>query len=116
MKNAKKSGEKQKSLFKNIVPRMLEGYYSGDKPNPNLKVFVEQHIKEKPYDPETDEYNVPAFDKPIETTKATVSVQWQPNNQPGAQVVIDIDYAYEFAALHLDPITLSGSSTQFVIR
>jgi Flp pilus assembly protein TadG len=52
----------------------------------------------------------------LDTAKATVSVQWQPNNQPGAQVVIDIDYAYDFAALHLDPITLSGSSTQFVIR
>ena len=24
---------------------------------------MEQHIKERPYDPETDDYNVPAFDK-----------------------------------------------------
>ncbi len=53
------------------VPRMPEGYYSGDKPNPNLRAFVEQHLKERPYDPETDNYDVPAFDKPIETTKAT---------------------------------------------
>lgn len=50
---------------------MPDGYYSGDKPNPNLRAFVEQHLKEHPYDPETDDYNVPAFDKPIETTKAT---------------------------------------------
>lgn len=50
---------------------MPEGYYSGDKPNPKLRAFVEQHIKERPYDPETDDYDVPAFDKPIETTKAT---------------------------------------------
>lgn len=50
---------------------MPEGYYSGDKPNPNLRTFVEQHLKERPYDPETDDYDVPAFDKPIETTKAT---------------------------------------------
>jgi len=50
---------------------MPEGYYSVDKPNPNLRAFVEQHIKERPYDPETDDYDVPAFDKPIETTKAT---------------------------------------------
>jgi hypothetical protein len=27
---------------------MLEGYYSGDKLNPNLWAFVEQHIKERP--------------------------------------------------------------------
>jgi len=58
-------------LFKHDVPKMPEGYYSGDKPNPNLRAFVEAHLKEKPYDPETDDYDVPAFDKPIETTKAT---------------------------------------------
>lgn len=50
---------------------MPEGYYSGDKPNPNLWAFVEAHLKERPYDPETDDYDVPAFDRPIETTKAT---------------------------------------------
>jgi DNA modification methylase len=61
----------QISLFKKKVPKMPEGYYSGDKPNPNLRAFVEQHLKERPYGPETDDYDVPAFDKPIETTKAT---------------------------------------------
>jgi hypothetical protein len=58
-------------LFSKDVPKMPEGYYSGDKPNPNLRAFVEAHIKENPYNPETDDYDVPAFDKPIETTKAT---------------------------------------------
>jgi len=66
----------KKSSFENIIPKhkvlkMPEGYYSGDKPNPNLRAFMEAHLKERPYDPETDDYNVPAFDKPIETTKAT---------------------------------------------
>jgi len=50
---------------------MPEGYYSSDKPNPKLRAFVEQHIKERPYDPETEDYNVPAFEKPIETTRPT---------------------------------------------
>ena len=45
------------------------GYYSDDKPNPNLRSFVEQ--KSTPYDPATDDYEVPAFNQPIETTKAT---------------------------------------------
>ncbi len=57
--------------FPKKIPKMPEGYYSGDKPNPNLRAFVERHIEERPYDPETDDYDVPAFDKPIETTKAT---------------------------------------------
>lgn len=35
---------------------MPDGYYSRDKPNPNLKAFVEDHIKENPYDPIADDY------------------------------------------------------------
>jgi DNA modification methylase len=53
------------------IPKMPEGYYSGDKPNPNLRPFVEAHLLERPYDPKTDKYEVPAFDHPIETTKTT---------------------------------------------
>jgi DNA modification methylase len=68
---AKKYDPQAGSLFRKEVPKMPEGYYSGDKPNPNLRAFVEQHLKERPYDPETDDYDVPAFDTPIETTKAT---------------------------------------------
>jgi len=56
---------------KRAIPQMPEGYYSGDKPNPNMRAFVEAHLLERPYDPETDKYNVPAFDHAIETTKAT---------------------------------------------
>ncbi|HQU44775.1 MAG TPA: DNA methyltransferase [Pirellulales bacterium] len=51
------------------VPAMPNGYYSGDKPNPNLRRFVEENAT--PYDPETDDYNVSAFNQPITTTKAT---------------------------------------------
>lgn len=57
---------------KQAKPQMPEGYYSGDEPNPNLRAFVEAHLLERPYDPETDKYDVPAFDHAIETTKATV--------------------------------------------
>lgn len=32
---------------------MPEGYESGDKPNPNLRAFVEQHIKDRPNKPAT---------------------------------------------------------------
>ena len=68
---AKKHDRQVGSLFRKEVPKMPEGYYFGDKPNPNLRAFAEQHLKEWPYDPETDDYDVPSFDKPIETTKAT---------------------------------------------
>ncbi len=38
------------------IPKMPEGYYSGGKPNPNLRAFVEQHIKDRPYDLMDDDY------------------------------------------------------------
>ncbi len=38
----------------------------GDKPNPNLRTSVEAHLQERPYNPETDKYNVPAFDQAME--------------------------------------------------
>jgi DNA modification methylase len=50
-------------------PQISVPSYSGDKPNPELRRFVES--RSTPYDPTTDKYDVPAFNKPIETTKAT---------------------------------------------
>jgi len=70
MKTVDDRPDKQK-IIKHEIPKMPEGYYSGDKPNPNLRRFVEDHMQEHPYDPGKDDYNVPAFDKPIDTTKAT---------------------------------------------
>lgn len=63
-----KNFPKQPSFFHREVPRMPEGYYSSG-PNSNLSHFVIEHSK--PYDPTTDEYDVPSFDHPISATKAT---------------------------------------------
>ena len=71
MPKKSKSSPAQKNLFRRAVPQMPDGYYSGDKPNPHLRAFVEQHLTEKPYDAAHDNYDVPAFNTPIETTKAT---------------------------------------------
>jgi DNA modification methylase len=70
MKTVDDRPDKNKTV-KHEIPKMPEGYYSGDKPNPNLRKFVEDHMREHPYDPTKDDYNVPAFDKPIEATRAT---------------------------------------------
>ena len=43
------------------VPRVPEGYYSGDKSNPNLRAFVEQHQHERTNDHPADKRDVPAF-------------------------------------------------------
>jgi len=51
------------------VAKIPAGYYSGDKPNPNLRRFAEEHAT--PYDPDHDAFNVSAFNQPITTTKVT---------------------------------------------
>jgi len=91
---------------------MPEGYYSGDKPNPNLRAFVEEHLKEKPYNPECDDYNIPAFDKPIETTKATaiynMHTYW--SKKPHDAIRQYIKHYTKPGDLVLDPFCGSGGT------
>lgn len=102
----------QTNLFANEVPQMPEGYYSGDKPNPNLKAFVEAHLDENPYDPETDDYDVPAFDKPINTTKATaiynMHTYW--SKKPHSAIRQYIQHYTKPGDLVLDPFCGSGGT------
>jgi DNA modification methylase len=103
---------KTPELFTRSVPKMPEGYYSGDKPNPNLSAFVEQHLREKPYDPATDDYDVPAFDKPIESTKATaiynMHTYW--SKKPHDAMRQYIRHYTKSGDLVLDPFCGSGST------
>lgn len=103
----------QTSYFKTSVPKMPEGYYSGDQPNPNLRTFVEQHLQEKPYDAATDKYNVRAFDTPIETTRATAIYDMHSYHQgkkPHDAIQRYIQYYTEEGDLVLDPFCGSGST------
>jgi len=112
MPKKSKSSSAQKNLFRRAVPKMPEGYYSGDKPNPNLRAFVEQHLKEKPYDPATDKYNVPAFNTPIETTKATaiynMHTYW--SKKPHDAIRQYIRHYTQEGDLVLDPFCGSGGT------
>jgi len=109
---AKKHDELTRNLFTRKVPQMPEGYYSGDKPNPNLRAFVEAHLRERPYVPETDDYDVPAFDKPIETTKATaiynMHTYW--SKKPHDAIRQYIRHYTKPGELVLDPMCGSGGT------
>ncbi len=100
------------SLFRKNILKLPEGYYSGDKPNPNLRAFVEQHTKERPYDPATDDYNVPTFNKPIETTKATaiynMHTYW--SKKPHDAIRQYIHHYTKPGDLVLDPFCGSGGT------
>ncbi len=91
---------------------MPAGYYSGDQPNPNLRAFVEAHLVERPYDPEHDDYDVPAFNKPIETTKATaiynMHTYW--SKKPHDAIRQYIEHYTEPGDLVLDPFCGSGGT------
>ena len=102
----------QASYFHRDIPKMPDGYYSGDKPNPNLRAFVEQHLREHPYIPATDDYSVPAFDKPIETTKATaiynMHTYW--SKKPHDAIREYIRHYTQPGDLVLDPFCGSGGT------
>ena len=126
---AKKHNSRVKNLFQAAVPQMPEGYYSGDKPNPNLRAFVEEHLWEQvrqgamvaqelpdgtfhfslsPF----DSYNVPAFDQPIETTKATaiynMHTYW--SKKPHDAIRRYIRHYTQPGDLVLDPMCGSGGT------
>ena len=112
MANKQKTDSRQANFFKKELPKMPEGYYSGDKPNPNLRAFVEAHVKEHPYDPDNDDYDVPAFDKPIDTTKATaiynMHTYW--SKKPHDAIRQYIRHYTKPGDLVLDPMCGSGGT------
>jgi 16S rRNA G966 N2-methylase RsmD len=99
----------QPTLYHKPVPTMPEGYYSAG-PNPNLGQFVAEHAT--PYDPATDTYNVPPFDKPITTTKATaiynMHTYW--SKKPHDAIRQYIRHYTQPGDLVLDPFCGSGGT------
>lgn len=94
------------------VPQPPEGYYSGDQPNPNLRAFVEAHLRERPYNLATDQYAVPAFDVPINATKATaiynMHTYW--SKKPHDAIRQYIRHYTQPGDLVLDPFSGSGGT------
>jgi 16S rRNA G966 N2-methylase RsmD len=110
MSPKRKSSSLQPSFLpKREVPQMPEGYYSSG-PNPNLARFVQEHAT--PYEPETDDYNVPPFDKPITTTKATaiynMHTYW--SKKPHDAIQQYIRHYTKPGDLVLDPFSGSGGT------
>jgi DNA modification methylase len=91
-------------------PQTSSVSYAGDKPNPNLRAFVES--KSTAYDPATDDYDVPAFNQPIETTKATaiynMHVYW--SKKPHQAIQQYIRHYTKPGEIVLDPFCGSGGT------
>ena len=110
---AKKTNN-DKKLFdsQDVVSAMPEGYYSGDQPNSTLRKFVETHAT--PFDPETDEYKVAAFNEPITTTKATAIYNMHSYHQgkkPHDAIRRYIRHFTKAGDLVMDPFSGSGGTS-----
>src|SRR5712691_11844743 len=102
----------QSGMFPAKVGQIPTGYYSGDQPNPNLWAFVEAHLAERPYDLKNDDYDAPAFNRPIETTKATaiynMHTYW--SKKPHDAIRQYIEHYTQPGDLVLDPFCGSGGT------
>ena len=111
---AKKKDTQTQELFTQpVVPKMPEGYYSGDKPNLNLRAFVEQHLREKPYDSANDDYDVPAFNDTIsiENRRDPINdlhIYW--SKKPYKAVCQYVRHFTQAGDLVLDPFCGSGGT------
>ncbi len=50
----------------------------------------------------------------LDTSHTVVSVNWVPENQPGAHVTVNVDYPYTMSTLGLGTINLKTSSRTFI--
>lgn len=110
MAKCKRNSEQRTFDSFSSVPSMPEGYFSGDRPNPHLRQFIEDH--RTPYDPRTDKYRVGAFCEAIVTTKATavynMHVYWSKKPHDAIR-----QYVRHFApegSIVLDPFCGSGGT------
>lgn len=104
--------KKAAAVQKRPVPKMPEGYYSGDKPNPNLRAFVEAHMRERPCDPGSNCYNVSAFNEPIKTSKVTAiyNMHRYDSKKPHDAIRQYIIHYTQRGDLVLDPFCGSGGT------
>jgi len=87
--------------------------YSRDKPNPNLRAFVQASIAERPFDPQKDDYCVPEFAVPIETTKNSPVYRmhsYHLGKKPHDAVEAYIEHYTSEGDLVLDPFCGSGTT------
>jgi DNA modification methylase len=108
---AKKKSDTGNKLFDSSVGGSREISFFGDRPNPNLRGFVEKHST--PYDPDGDSYGVRAFDQPITTSKATAIYNMHSYHQgkkPHDAIRQYIKHYTSIGDLVLDPFSGSGGT------
>jgi len=87
--------------------------YSGDKPNPDLRPFVDAHLESRPFDPDSDAYQVPEFTRSIRTNKNSHIYSmhaYHLGKKPVDAIEAYIRHYTERGDLVLDPFCGSGGT------
>lgn len=89
----------------------VDGCYSADNPNPSLPQFIQRHAT--PYNPESEEQDIPAFTEAITTTKVTstynLHTYW--SKKPHDAIRQYIRHYTEENQIVLDPFCGSGGTS-----
>ena len=109
---AKRSDTKTSDIYEEEDPKMPEGYYSGDKPNLNLRAFVEQHVKNTPFDKGKDEYECKPLLQSSKVKRSTkifnMHTYW--SKKPHESVDAFVSHYTKKGDLVLDPFCGSGGT------
>ncbi len=110
---AKKKNDTGRKLFdsQDCSSAIPEGFYCGDQPNTNLRRLIEEHGK--PYDLQTDAYDVAAFNEPISTSKATAiyNMHRYDSKKPHDAIRQYIRHYTQSGDIVLDPFSGSGGTS-----
>ena len=109
---AKKDHQHEQQTFASLNTDGTVISYSGDKPNGELRHFVEENTK--PYEAETDDYNVVAFNQAITSTKATAIYlmhSYHQGKKPHDAIRRYIRHYTQVGDVVLDPFSGSGGTS-----
>lgn len=101
------------SLERIVGQKAVTMLYSGDRPNPDLRRFVEAHAKERPFHLKTDCYDVQEFHRSITTNKYSPIYQMHPYHLGKKPFDAIQRYIAHYTSEHdlvLDPFCGSGST------
>ena len=114
---ARKPNTHGPDLFRRSIPQMPEGYYSGDKPNPNLRAFVEGHTQRGPRSGIDDDYErkpLLVSSKVKRSTKLfNMHTYW--SKKPHESVEAFISHYTNEGNLVLDPYCGSGGTVLMAV-
>ncbi len=107
----------QGTFLKSRISKMPEGYYSGDKPNPNLRAFVEAHIKAHSREIREEEYVPPLTTEiKVERSEPVFEMHTYWSKKPPSAIDQYMRHYTKEGELILDSFSGSGTTLVSALR